>query len=290
VIPAMLGIYQFLTQTTFFSAFLGLAAHPAWEAGSSIIDAGSFGRWLRAYGPFAHPNIFGGYLVSAIIITDKLRFNRTKPFASCFMLHVSCLQWCALFFTFSRAAWLAAIVWLVMSMKHEAYGMKHIAYRVSIIAILVSLFFPLVQTRLLRTTVPEARSITERTSGYDEALALWRIKPLAGVGAGNYTIAAQGAFPNRAAWEYQPAHNVPLLMLAELGIIGMLLIASILYCLYSLSPIMYRLSCIAPLLPLLLFDHYLWSSHVGLLLLPIILSTIAPQDIPKPALDTLSHE
>lgn len=292
VAPAVLGVAQFLTQTTFTSTLLGLAAHPAWEAGVSIVDAGNFGRWVRAYGTFPHPNLFGGYLVVAIIALDALARNKKYMIddKKNIIYHlsyiiISLLQWSALFFTFSRSAWLAAIVWLIISIKHEAYSMKHFAYRASLIVILVVLFFPLAHTRIAGSTIPETRSVAERTSGYREAIVLWKTHPLTGVGIGNYTIAAARLFPNRAPWEYQPVHLVPLLILAELGVIGIIFLLGI--CItYHVKPNIYYL---LPLLPLLLFDHYLWSSYAGLLLLALFfLSTIAPQDIPKIALDTPS--
>jgi lysylphosphatidylglycerol synthetase-like protein (DUF2156 family) len=204
---------------------------------------------------------------------------------------VSSLQWTALFFTFSRSAWFAAIVWILVS---SVFGLrtsvKWIAYRLSLIAMLTALFFPLVQSRLAGETVPELRSRTERISGYSEAIALWRTHPLVGIGVGNYTIWERAAFPNRAPWEYQPAHNVPLLFLAELGVIGVLLALWILADGFRiLTP---QHAMLIALLPLLLLDHYLWSSYVGLLLFSLFFipspSTGHPQSA-KGGLDAASR-
>lgn len=290
IAPAILGIAQFLTQTTFASTLLGLADHPAWEAGTSMIDAGNFGRWLRAYGTFSHPNLFGGYLMVAIVALDSLaRMDRRyliddkkNIIYHISFIVISILQWTALFFTFSRSAWLAAGAWLALlafrrDMRHMTNDTRRIIiYHLSSVVILTIVFFPLVQTRISGDTMAEARSKTERISGYSEALALWRSKPLTGIGVGNYTIAARNTFPNRAPWEYQPVHNIPLLMGAELGILGILLAAMIIINAFRLLSISYNLSVIAPILPLFLFDHYLWSSFAGLFFLPILASQLIP--------------
>ncbi len=69
ILPCILGIWQFLTQSTFASTLLGLASHPAWQGGTSVVASETIGRWLRAYGPFSHPNVFGGYLVIVLLLS-----------------------------------------------------------------------------------------------------------------------------------------------------------------------------------------------------------------------------
>ena len=59
ILPCVLGIWQFLSQSTLASPWLGLASHPAWQGGTSVVASETIGRWLRAYGPFSHPNVFG---------------------------------------------------------------------------------------------------------------------------------------------------------------------------------------------------------------------------------------
>jgi len=76
-VQSLLGIWQFLTQTTFAYKWLGLASHPVFEAGTSIIS-NTDGRWLRAYGAFPHPNILGGYLVISLILTTLLFLKSDK--------------------------------------------------------------------------------------------------------------------------------------------------------------------------------------------------------------------
>ena len=78
LIQSILGIWQFLTQSTFSSTLLGLTAHPAWAAGTSIVSTINEGRWLRTYGAFPHPNMLGGYLVMSLIIVDLLLLKKQQ--------------------------------------------------------------------------------------------------------------------------------------------------------------------------------------------------------------------
>ena len=58
-IHAVLGLYQFLSQSTFANKYLGIAMHDPAIVGTSVIETVS-GRWLRAYGGLDHPNILAG--------------------------------------------------------------------------------------------------------------------------------------------------------------------------------------------------------------------------------------
>jgi hypothetical protein len=147
LLQAILGIWQFLAQSSFSFKWLGMAAHKAGELGTSVIETvGADGvgeRWLRAYGGLDHPNVLGGVLSIAILlliiicVNRKLekRDNHNKIFnfkflifkqfliskflniricqnVLCVMCYVLCVA--GLFFTFSRAAWLGLAVGLVV--------------------------------------------------------------------------------------------------------------------------------------------------------------------------------
>jgi hypothetical protein len=63
---ALLGMFQFAVQFGFDQKWLGLSAlDPATKGTAVILNEGV--RYLRAYGGFPHPNIFGGYLALALL-------------------------------------------------------------------------------------------------------------------------------------------------------------------------------------------------------------------------------
>lgn len=292
-LSASLGIYQFLTQTTFASRWLGITLHDPTILGTSVLEnAGE--RWLRAYGAFQHPNILGGYLALAIImIIQLLNCSIIKRKVKVILLFVSGLLITALFFSFSRGAWLALIVALLFNCFLAVKNKKifNIKYPILIIVLffLFSLFFrPLVFGRLTAEGRLENWSKVERKSGYNEAWQMLKRHPFLGVGLGNYTLAVHNEIDSRRpSQNYQPAHNALMLAVAEAGISGLLfLLASVYFLILSressvknnglknlfFSPIIHYLLFI---ILLSLFDHYLWSLYPGLMLMAVGLGLLS---------------
>ena len=280
ILPSVLGIYQFFAQSTFAASWLGLSPYPVWQAGSSVISTLDWGRWLRASGPFPHPNIFGGYLVASLIFTFFLLAKEKKQTLLRVTIYglLITTQLTALFATFSRSAWLAFGVFIITYIiynlsfikkpNNKNYELRITSYGLLIMTILSIIFFPIVQTRFSQETVNEIISTDERLDGYSEAGKIFKQNIFFGVGAGNYTAAAYRLNPNLPGWTYQPVHNVPLLILTELGIIGSALLIGVFISFIRLIPrhfyIIYGL--------LLLFDHYLFSGYTGLMLSAVFLS------------------
>ena len=185
---------------------------------------------------------------------------------------------------------------------YKNYRTETISYQLSaiisalvLIVFLATLFFPLVRVRLSGDSEWETRSIAERQTGFQEAWTLFLAHPWFGVGAGNYTAALHQLDAERPGWEYQPAHNVPALFIVELGIVGSILFIAVIVSFityhvsrirdtYHVSRITYQGSNSQPIFKnsyvvrgtwyvvgawyviLALFDHYLLSSYVGLLM------------------------
>ena len=239
VVQSALAIVQFFTQSVFSWPFSGIAPQDPSDLGVSVVQFADE-RWLRAYGSFPHPNMLGAFLaIVAVLLFTKLLRSRDEE--SRITNHESGMLKCilhnayfiilisGLFFTFSRAAWIAFFVGLVIyAVQTKAWREKIFLQFVLLLVVtataLTVLFFPLVRTRIGGDERLEMKSNKERATGYREAVQLIKAHPLIGVGIGNYTAAvARELRPNDPAWSYQPAHNIFLLVLAELGIIGFLL-------------------------------------------------------------------
>jgi len=102
---------------------------------------------------------------------------------------------------------------------------------------------------------------------------------LNGVGVGNYVVALENEYPGREVYAYQPVHNVYLLILGEIGIIGVLFIllwaASIDRYNYSQIPRVPAVGALAmgnAILVIGFFDHYIWSLWPGLALLAFVMA------------------
>lgn len=280
LLPALLGIYQFVLGSSPSSTVLGMSEHFAERLGEAVIELRG-GRVLRAYGSFPHPNIFGGYL--AVALAGIIGFwNQWKEKSTRIFLGVSgVILSIALLMTFSRSAWLGLLLGLllgaiVLVYKNTARA-RLIVVPVALIAIVGILL--LTTGRLNMGSEIESRSITERVEQYQEFPQVVGKNWIFGNGIGNYTLAIDERFPNREWWEYQPIHNVPLLIVGEIGLFGLLIIglwaASIDKINFARFPNREAVTAFMMgnvILIIAFFDHYLWSSWAGLALVVYVMA------------------
>jgi O-antigen ligase len=287
VIQAVFGIIQFFSQRVTPSTFLGVAVHSGDQLGAFVVETAG-GRWLRAYGTLPHPNMFGILLVAAILV---LTVNLASWRAKARVPAVAAVMLCAwgLFLSFSRSAYLALAVGLVLTLiaalryakKEIIRGTLYVGLLVAIVFSLLGYFYsePLV-TRFTADSRLETRSLEERGESLDDALTLVATSPLLGVGPGLMPVTVSEEIdPDRAGWDYQFVHNTPLLVLVELGALGTMAWLALIILALSFS---YKKSTIDRKVPLWgvvflsfltagMFDHYLWSSWFGQLIFWLIL-------------------
>ncbi len=291
-LTAALGVGQFLLQATFASAWLGIAKHQAASLGTSVVQAAA-GRWLRAYGSLDHPNILAGLLTVGIIfvfaqLAGNKKSSHLKLTLDYFLLFFLAL---ALFFTFSRAAWLAlaaaflAVLVLVAKPKVKKIKKARIFASMSFLAVFVLALAWLYQgaaiARLHSRGRLELKSWHERAELTKQSLFLIKKHFWTGVGLGNYTLAVYGQINARQpSWYYQPAHNVFLLVWAETGLFGFLFFSALFFYLFSRAykkwldqpeGLFIFLPLLTALIIMLNFDHWWWSLHFGVLFFWFIL-------------------
>lgn len=286
VLPSILGIYQAIAGASPASTWLGLAIHDATVPGASVIETFSF-RWLRAYGSFQHPNIFGGYLaVGLFAVFLSLRSHRSHK-ARLAAYAMGALFAATLVLTYSRSAWLAFALsfvitgWMLFT-HHRVEMRKAIPLGLIILVIgffTATLFSNSVFTRFDATARLEAQSIEERLGGMGEWKGVMVGDVIEGVGVGNYTVALEAEYPDREAYAYQPVHNTYLLILSEIGVVGVIFIllwaASIDRYNYAQIPRVPAVGALAmgnALLIIGFFDHYLWSLWPGLAILAFVMA------------------
>ena len=287
-LQAVLGSWQFLAQATFANKWLGLALHRASDLGASVIETmGADGvgeRWLRAYGGLDHPNMLGGMLAIGIILILYLSFAgapdkkspalRATPLLKGFQILFSA----ALFFSFSRAAWLALAAGLAAGLLAAIIKKDLRAQRNLLETILVSgliffiLFFQfpnLVMTRLYSGERLEIKSKSERLESIKNSWPIIKNNWASGVGVGNYTLALGRQRPGEQPYFYQPVHNVFVLAFSEIGIIGMLLFVFLFVRFPGSSPGLKarnnQAMILVALIVVMSLDHWLWSLHFGML-------------------------
>ncbi len=256
-LQACLGIWQFLTQSSFANKWLGMAAHNAGDLGVSVVETLRGERWLRAYGGLDHPNVLGGVLTIAILLVINAIIKNHKSNAPYFKFSIFNFQFsifkhylffisyflflifvAALFFTFSRGAWAGLIIGLLVMLfmavvRKDLIMQKKLLQIILISSVLIFILFSqfqdLVLTRLSQDARLEVKSNNERVESLRESWEIIKGNWLFGVGIGNYILGIKNyelritnTNGDKPAWYYQPVHNVFLLVWAELGIFGLL--------------------------------------------------------------------
>ena len=328
-IQAGLGIWQFLTQATFSIKGLGMAIHNASVLGDSVVETAG-GRWLRAYGSLDHPNMLGGLLMIGIlvllylVITNKtennfLIFNfkflnksQFLNFINFFLFYFLLLTFSfALFFSFSRAAWMGLVLGILTMLFMVIYEKNFFGQREILKSILVTglsffvlaqIFGNLVWTRVEASSRLEVKSTSERIETYKDFEKIIKHDWLFGTGIGNYELALGKIKPGLPAYFYEPVNNVFLLVWGETGILGIIgfigLLFSLIYlniknCL-KIKNLKFKifgadasdfselgLALITALSVSMLFDHWLWSLHFGILLFWMIMGLTLKSPSPK---------
>lgn len=267
VLQALLATMQLFVSGTFASTLLGMSAHKAVESGTAVLEyAGQ--RYMRAYGGQSHPNIFGGLtLVGLMLFNWLLKYKKTLGIRKNIIYFVVLVS-AALFFSFSRAAWVAMILWIATLLQSRKTlresQITMVRWIVGVFAVLVVIFFPLVVTRTNGESKLEQRSISERTADVGQWGRVMKSHVFFGTGLGSYTAALTNVAGDRRV----PVHVIPLLALAEIGLIGSLILL--------LSAYLFRLRLkwkteYIYFAPLFLFDHYLFSLWAGQVLFAALL-------------------
>lgn len=286
---ASLGIYQFLSQSTFASKYLGVATHNPELAGTSVIETMS-GRWLRAYGGLDHPNILAGVLVIALLLCayllskKKLINSRLQIYGVLSIFVAYFIYLTALFFTFSRSAWLAffagsLVLALAFIKKKDKWVTGRYLFLLFFSLILFSLlsfsFKDLLTTRIQANARLEQVSLIERSEELKVANSIIKKQAWFGLGAGNYTLAVPAEFPEREIEYPQPVHNSFILVLAESGVFALLsLLLFIFFFFKETGREELSLVLILSLFILMLFEHWFFSIPFGLLFLMFVLGLI----------------
>lgn len=273
-LQSVLAISNLFSQQVYANKWLGIASQQASDQGVSVVLT-SDARYLRAYGGMPHPNILGGWLVAGILlIIFRSSLFKSGAKMNIFLLGCFSLMFSGLILTFSRAAWGSLIVAVLLIRKKTLLPYLPIALCIIVYCVLLLSGAFTARTSLLLGSPAninrlEIKAVTERVSSWQDSWLIIKKHPVLGGGLGTYSLSLSQIYPREPAWRWQPAHNVGLLILAELGLIGILLIGALVFCIMrwlwrqeQYPAIIY----LGALLFISLFDHYLWTLPAGLFL------------------------
>lgn len=291
LINAWLGIWQFFVQFSFANKWLGLSQHDPALPGTSIVEFYPFSqttpvRWLRSYGSFDHPNIFGVMMLLGIIIAIWLIIENGNKKNEKILLYFSLVSFSmALFASFSRGAWMG-LVFVGVFVFVRAYCqnsnkalfkiLKPVIATIGVFAIMIFFYSEQFSMRSGGSGRLEQKSFSDRELYFQQGKEIVSSNWFWGVGMGNYIEQIKINNPNNEVWNYQPVHNVPMLVLAETGIFGLLLFLMFLAFIsfFAWQNGTLAVSLIIALSPALMLDHWLWSSHFGFFCIGFIVGII----------------
>ncbi|OGM98706.1 MAG: hypothetical protein A2649_00780 [Candidatus Yanofskybacteria bacterium RIFCSPHIGHO2_01_FULL_41_26] len=302
VFQSLVAFLQFLNQKSLGLWFLGESVlSPEASGTAKIVVAG--GKILRAYGTFPHPNILAAFLLLGLFGSYYFLFasNRSgkKNFLSdlAVILAVFLIS-LGLILAFSRAAWFLGIfstLFFIFFLFRQKDFRQRIYYFSAtlffIFLILISgfgwLIFPRAQIYL------NEPAVSQRISYNELGWYLAKSHPL-GVGLGNQVVFSikngiYQLFGLNQFWQWQPIHNIYLLIGSEIGVLGLsvflVFLVKILisnfkflifkqtedykYLRFGITTLMF-----AALLGFGLFDHFLWTLQPGRLMFWLVLGII----------------
>jgi hypothetical protein len=317
LVQSILAFWQSFSQSIIGTKWLGMSEQFSFLGGASVVESAA-GRWLRAYGSLPHPNILGGFLAISLIMLFGLAFVTEKRAERYFVLISSIIINAALFLSFSRESWIGYFLALIflsyIIFRGKNQRLKIIFSDLFIITLIVGAIFSIVLrneflTRSLASGRLETKSTEERISYSSEAYELINNNLSSntdwykGAGIGNYTVALYKLNNQMNSWDYQPVHNLYLLLFTELGVGGIIVILFLIlkifkdikirklagerkiiisanklyisdivslankfdYWFLIFSAILIEIGIIS------LFDHYFWTLYVGSILLWLFL-------------------
>ncbi len=187
--------------------------------------------------------------------------------------------------TFSRSAWIAgaiSVLILLVWILHQSFGagIRVLGLLVVSIVTLYIIVAPIVAPRA--TVTGSEPAVQDRFIYNDIGIETLATNPF-GVGAGNqvwYGVSHQlyQKWGMKSVWDWEPVHNLYILIATELGWLGLLsfivFLGIVLWQLVRSGPHLETGIATALLIALLivgLFDHYLWDLQPGKLMLWLVI-------------------
>ncbi len=311
IFQSLIAILQFFYQHSLGFKILGESI-----ISSSIPGVAKFTidseKYIRAYGTFPHPNILAGFLIFTIIgtvvvlliknIKNKINVSRETLIGDKLLCLGFILQNIALFLTFSRLIWLIVCIFYLILInwikKNNSLINKPITtfftYIPRIFLIILFFIFPVIVSRFNNLNIATDSAFTDRLLYNNIALQAINDHFWTGSGIGTFVFEMSNYINTKFYyWQYQPAHNIYLLIGSEIGIIGLIIFLLFLLSLILKKQTMFHVKhstqdknlknttaeivnyffTINLILFLLIgfFDHYLWTIQQGILIFWILI-------------------
>ncbi len=252
---AILGVGQYFAGGSLGFALFGesIANETTFNVAKVLLPDGTVA--LRALGTLAHANILGGLLALGLLFAAALPRKNILAYFTIIILEVG------LFFTFSRAAYLAFFLGLLILLILEFRRRLISAFlATALFAVLVSVFGSPFFVRF-----GEVSNAPTRLTQLELATQMIYENPL-GVGRGSYVAALSKIQPDLQPYQLQPVHNFFALKAAEEGMVvalaWLVFFGTFVYWTWHEKKFT-ALAVLMATFVLAQFDHYLADSFAG---------------------------
>lgn len=278
---SLVGIGQFVFQKTLGGPLYLLGERTFLSQTPGIALFSFLGKeFLRPYSTFSHPNSLAGFMLVSILLLAFVSRNKknTIKIALIFgtisvILSVSLNAYLSL---------LIVVIFYLIFRKKKKFVAK-IVIPGFFLTLLISSALPIIASVLINGGLKTEEGFFNRLVLAQASGKMLSKSPMWGVGLNNFIpeLPASGVLP-KISWWLQPVHNTNLLVLVEVGIVGLLVYLGLVF--KSLGAAIKHKSW-AILLPLLailvtgLFDHYWITLQQNQLLFSLILGLSFRRDI-----------
>jgi len=262
-------------------------------AGVAKIDLAEGVKQIRPYGTFLHPNIFAAYLLIIFFVSLKyLKYGSKLFWGAVFVLGI--------YLTHSRAAMLAGAIGLgiyFVFSSSKAIPFRRTVGLITVLVLVIGNFWFFQNSYAVNASDAAWK---ERLSQNVISKNMWSANPF-GVGVDNYTLAMENysdCGPGGRSdcqerkylpWEFQPVHNTYFLILNETGIQGLLLLLAFLLAMFRVYWKDGKAVQIFVLLLLAPFDHLLWDSWTGFMLIAFAAGFFALENHKESVVEKIEH-
>ena len=281
IVEAFLGLAQIIKGGSLNGILWWLGERRFTYGGIGIAQFRVFDQaWIRAYGTFSHPNSLAGFLLLAWWWWKKqssiLNLQSSAEKMGYWIVNWSAVLGIAL--SGSRVVWVVTAGMLIAEeiLKTKAKSLKIITGKILLSVGVICLILGVVSINYRISDFVggwDINSLEKREALAVSALKMIRKSPLFGIGAGNFVVNLP-KFPTGNFYWMQPVHNILLLALSEIGIVGIIILIFNLQS--TIIKIMkYKLWWLWAIVGVTgLFDHYWLTLPQNSWLLAIILGLI----------------
>lgn len=297
IVQSFLGIAQFVSGKSVGLRYFGeiVVDETTQYVARTSIDGAVF---LRAYGTMQHANILAafliiGFLAGAFLLYKTCNKERGDILAPSLISSGLFIITLGIAATFSRSGWIAAFVsgvlflgFVFFNHNGKKVGMKMLIVFAAVLAgVMASFGWAVIPRASLERNEP---SVELRVDYLRMGSAIISNHPFFGVGIGSQTEYAKenglyAKFGVSRPRDFQPIHNVFILVFSEIGIIGIIPLGVFFVVLFARAfkniardmKSAWLLSSIAALFIFGLFDHFPWTAQSGIVIFWVVTFLLA---------------